>query len=295
MTITGERNSLKEDLREIKEAKKLVDQSYRDQTTRIGAVERELSFYRQQASQAIADRDNVQWECEKLKQANAELLSQVRTEKANADAAIAERTLAQRRLEDAETRIKDLAERAEEGDKVPGLRANIMRSKAKIDELEKRNESLHEELLLAKREISKVEAAVQKAERAQEDRAAEVEAMGVRAQEELVEVTRQKVSALLRLSESEAERTTANREVERLSEQLESVQDQLQQATQEKVRALMLVAELRSQQVADEQDGGRPMSPMDGKAEKQERRSSWLRGFGIPSVTVVNHAPTPTG
>ncbi|KAL4552159.1 hypothetical protein Ndes2526B_g06390 [Nannochloris sp. 'desiccata'] len=72
VSITGERDSLREDLREIKEAKRAADQSFRNQETRLESLQREVTFYRQQAAQAISQRDNTVWECEQLRQRTVE-------------------------------------------------------------------------------------------------------------------------------------------------------------------------------------------------------------------------------
>lgn len=57
--VSGERNSLKEDLRSTREAKRLADQSYRVQNAKLQKLESELAFYQKEAATAVSDRDRV--------------------------------------------------------------------------------------------------------------------------------------------------------------------------------------------------------------------------------------------
>jgi hypothetical protein len=66
----SDRDSLREDLGEVKEAKRRADQGHRTQLERATALDRELAFYQAQSARVMADRDRAVWEGEELRAQN---------------------------------------------------------------------------------------------------------------------------------------------------------------------------------------------------------------------------------
>jgi len=277
LKVTGERESLREDLREVKEAKRRADQSFREQAARTEALERELVFYRQQAAQAIADRDSTAWDCERLRLLNTELADKSKNAENKADASMVERVTAERRLEEAEATISDLRKTAAAAEAIPELRADLSKAEGSVRELQISLKNLEKELHAEKnaREVaekcSKTSASAldAKNKELEETRLADADAIAMR-QRELADVTQQKVDALMRLSDAQAARSRADQEVNRLQMALTLVQEQLGQATAEKVQALMLVAELR----ASTEGTAGPNIPMNSTPNSSPSKSS---------------------
>jgi len=261
-------------------------------------LERELSFYRQQAAHAIADRDSTAWECEQLRERNAELTSKAQDADRRAEAATVERATAERRLKEAESVIAGLRDAAAQAEAIPGLRADLRRATTRCEELQQSLSGLEKELQKERRASEAAEAAAESAAsdalaRAEEFAAAQrAEAEAVQAlQSELAEVTRQKVDALMRLSDAEMVRSRADGEVVRLREKLAAAEEQLVQATAEKVQALMRVADADSIARTEGHDGGitpgkgTPHASPKKPAAKTPERRSWFGGAStaVPS------------
>lgn len=70
---TAERDSLREDLWEVKVAKRRADQGFKAQLERAGALDKELAFYQSQSARVMADRDRAVWEGEELRAANLQV------------------------------------------------------------------------------------------------------------------------------------------------------------------------------------------------------------------------------
>ena len=288
LEATGERDGLREDLRAVKEAKRQADQTFREQAARVEALERELGFYRQQAAAAIADRDRTVWDCEQLRQTNAELAAQAKEADRKAEAAAVERSTAERRLEEAQATISGLHEAAAAAEALPALRSDLSRATARSEELQQQIESLEGVLRSEKATREQSEARRAEAEAARDAAGASAaasiaaaEAAAAAQKEELSDVARQKVEALMRLSQAEAARSAADREVGRLQAELTSTQEQLGQATAEKVQALLRVADLRA--VADGAEGLRSPgkgTPLSSPSKPVASTASW---FSSPS------------
>lgn len=72
-SVAAERDSLREDLGAVREAKRRAEQSLKAQTERAAALDKELGFYQQQSARVMADRDRAVWEGEELKAANVKV------------------------------------------------------------------------------------------------------------------------------------------------------------------------------------------------------------------------------
>ncbi len=283
MDTVAERDSLREDLREVRGAKRAGDQSFRDQAERLHALEREVTFYRQQAAAAISQRDSTAWECEQLRQAAVEAEARARDAEGKAETAEVERAVADRRATEATARVEDLSAAAAEAAAIPGLKSDLEKAKGREKALTKRIEGLQAEGKAAQ------EAAAQAATTVEESasRIKLLQSEAAAAREELGEVAQQKVEALVRLSEAEAARGRADAEVRRLREELAAAKEQLGQAAQEKVAALMQVAELRAEADGAESDAGslrsgsaRPTPKSSPMKATPESRWRWLGGGG---------------
>lgn len=292
--VIAERESLREDLREVREAKRAGDTSYREQAERLQALEREVTFYRQQAAAAISQRDSTAWECEQLRQAAVEAEARARDAGGKAEAAEAERAVADRRAAEATARADDLSMAAAAAAAIPGLKSDLEKAREREKGLAARIEKLQAEVKEAKEAGAGAEAAraaaAAEAATAAESAAAQVEAAqseAAAARKELGEVAQQKVEALMRLSEAEAARGRADAEVRRLAAELASARAQLGQAAQEKVAALMQVAELRAEADGGGSDAGsmrsgsaRPTPKTSPAKATPESRWRWLGGGG---------------
>jgi chromosome segregation ATPase len=254
LTVTAERDSIREDLREIKEAKRIADQSFRDQETRLEALQREVTFYRQQAAQAISQRDNTVWECEQLRQRTVEADLLAREAAGKAESAETERTVAERRADEAEKKAEELQTAANAAKEIPQLKKNLETGKNREIELLDQIEKLKIELEEAKEGL---QVAVSRAETEEQEHQTavatatstleETQAQVAAAKEQLNEVTCQKIDALVRLSEAQTARSKADAEIIRLTAALEASLEITGQATQQKVAALMQVAALRAE------------------------------------------------
>jgi chromosome segregation ATPase len=238
---TAERDSLLEDLRSVREAKRLADQAYRDQTQRVKSLEGELAFYRGQAAQAMADRDATAWECEELRKQNLALDARAREADGRAEASSAEQGAAERRAAAAEVRAAALESPAAEAAALPALRADLSAALASCNDLQRQHDALADRNRALARDLSASEAAQQTAA-----------AAAAVAQAELQDVTQHKVEVLVRLSEAEAARAQAEGQLGSLTAALAASQGQLGQATQEKVAALLQVASLTATSQGEE-------------------------------------------
>lgn len=68
--VTQERDSLREDLAEVKAAKRRAEQGFKQQLERAAALDRELAFYQGQSARVMGERDRAVYEGEELKAAN---------------------------------------------------------------------------------------------------------------------------------------------------------------------------------------------------------------------------------
>ena len=69
----AERDSLREDLGEVREAKRRAELGYKQQLERATALDKELAFYQAQSARVMADRDRAVWEGEELKAQNLQV------------------------------------------------------------------------------------------------------------------------------------------------------------------------------------------------------------------------------
>lgn len=295
MNLTAERDSIREDLVEVRDAKRKADQAFRDQTARLKTLEREVQFYRQQAAQAIAQRDNSSWECEQLRQRCVDLDGQLRQAVGRAETAETALEMTERRATLAERAADELQEAAAAAKYIPLLRSELERAKGRENELKSEIKYLKRDLKSAKEEIQAAAVQFEEAEAehlaaaaaaAEKISAVEEECATVR--EGLSEVTQQKIELLMRISRTEAGRARADAQLVQVKESLAAVQEQLNQATQEKVNALMQIAELEAQLSGSE--AGKdpsvlnkrspvPSSPVQkgaGKGERSHDRWRWL-------------------
>lgn len=257
-----ERDSLKEDLREMKRAKHVADNSYREQAARLAAIERELEFYRQQAAQSISDRDSAMWENEQLKQANVELqasLQEVEYQKREAEE---QRNDAERRWERESQRASRFEAAAKEAESIPLLKADIKEALGRMRAVEEERDRETERANRAEAELerqanSKAEA-IQDAEETVRKTMEKADAI----KSELEEAARQKVEILMRLSDAESRKSAAEREIVRLRNALEGTQRDLDEVTQQKVQALV---ELAALQQGMERGGSKAASTSSGR------------------------------
>lgn len=279
-------------MREVKESKRLADQSFRQQASNVQILEREVAFYRQQAAQALSDRDNATWECEHLRQRTLTADTQAREAAAKVEKESGKRTLAERRAAEAENRAAELEGSAAEAKIIPTLRVELTQAGARVQDLQSQVEKLNSELKSAVQAREFAESAL---ERVQVDSALklqEAEAACAAAIDELNDVTKQKVEALVRLSQAEAARTQADGEIGRLRQALSNAEDRLRTATQEKVEALMQVAELKRGAEGSEGLRSKPTTPHSSPAKASnsialnKERSSWL-GSPVKSPTAL--------
>jgi hypothetical protein len=63
----NERDDLRENLRGVRESKRIADQSWRDEKQKNTQLEADLTFYQTQSARAMADRDRAAWEAEDLR------------------------------------------------------------------------------------------------------------------------------------------------------------------------------------------------------------------------------------
>lgn len=243
ITVTAERDSLREDLQEIKESKRRMDQTFKEQSSRVEALEREVTFYRQQAAQAITDRDNARWECEQLRQSSVSADAQAREAVGRAESERTKRVDAERRAEQAEQRASALAEAALEAEALPQLRYELENASARNAELKEEIVLLGENLDVARQTAAQVETDAKAVAVEYEGKITNLEMELARYKEQVNDVTKQKVEALLRLSQAEASLNRANSQTLELKKKAEAMERELASATQEKVAALMRLAE----------------------------------------------------
>lgn len=263
ITVTAERDSLREDLQEIKESKRRMDQTFKQQTSQVEALEREVTFYRQQAAQAITDRDNARWECEQLRQSSVSADAQAREAVGRAESERTKRVDAERRAEKAEQRASSLAEAALEAEALPQLRHELESATARTVELEEQMVLLGEKLDHAQQTMAEAESNAQAVASDYEKKIADLEMEIASYKEQVNDVTRQKVEALVRLSQAEASLSRANSQMLELKKKAEALESELASATQEKVAALMRLAESNAKEnsVEDGEHGRAQKTP----------------------------------
>lgn len=275
-----ERELLEEDLEEVKRAKQSVDKAFREQNARLEAIEREMEFYRKQATQAISDRDGAVWENEQLKQSNAELQASVQEAQALRLETAEQRDLAEKKSDNLSRHIAQLEISAKEAAIVPILRK----------ELKVTNEKLHrkeEELRIANEKSDELEADLSKAKqqykKTVEDLNRQIGSLSNEldvSRKELDEVARQKVDLLVRLSEAESQKSSADKEIFRLRKRMENIQQTLDEVTQQKVKALIDLAAIQeSMSDGDSKPGSSP-----GKRTAASNRSGYSTPASSPAV-----------
>lgn len=254
--LEAERRSLLEDLYEVKDSKKQADRVSREQKKKLDVLEREVQFYREQASQAISERDNMKWEVQNQRKKMTELMQDVEGMKEQRDELSTERDVLQQQLQEANHRCTMLEQAATRAESIPSLEKQLKDKSNQIQRLQRDLEGVREEkdgLIDTNKDLTQ-----QLADRERQWRAAsedQTTSLQNKLQEllqsleclntELTDVTQQKVSALMRLSDAENDLSRARQEMVILRSTISTLKEELGAAAEEKVKALMQVAEVQ--------------------------------------------------
>lgn len=111
-SLSGERDGLRDDLRAVREAKRQADAALEAATEKSAALDRELSFYQQQAAKVMADRDKAAWEAEELRGANLSLDTRLREASSRAETEAAQRRQLESQVGFLKTRLAEVEAKA---------------------------------------------------------------------------------------------------------------------------------------------------------------------------------------
>lgn len=253
----SERRSLLEDMYALKEAKRRGDDASRQQKERLDVLGREVVFYREQATQAISERDEMTWELEHVRRELGEAKDAFVAKESLCSKVEVERDVLKQQLEEAEGRISGLEKAAAEAEKVPGLHKMIEKleeQKAGLDatvtdltcERDALKEACHHQRLDFDNEKKKLIDSYTNQIDSLKNEMVRLQDELMEAREELSNVTEQKIESLMRLSDSECSTSQMQRELKRLTTKIDSLESLLEAATQEKVKALMEAAEAQA-------------------------------------------------
>ncbi|KAI8108351.1 hypothetical protein M9434_006378 [Picochlorum sp. BPE23] len=253
----SERKSLVEDMYALKEAKRRGDDASRQQKERLDVLGREVVFYREQATQAISERDEMTWELEHVRRELEGVKDALAEKESKCSKVEVERDVLKQQLDEAEGRMSGLEKAAAVAEEVPRLKKTIEKLEKQTEALEKtvtdvtceRNvlkEALDRQRLDFDEEKTKlIDSYTHQIDSLKNDMAHLQEEV-METKEELSNVTEQKIESLMRLSDSESSTSQMQRELKRLTTKIGSLESLLEAATQEKVKALLEAAEAQA-------------------------------------------------
>lgn len=253
-----ERKSLLEDLYSIKHVQQENNALLRKQTDDIDRLQKELSFYKEQSTSAISDRDAMSWEIESLRRD----LEAARGNAVKVSTALAtveeERDVLKQRLEESLSMVDRLEKVAATAELLPVLQRNLRSIENKAASLETQVTTLTSERdslkVTVSQERENAEEKTSSMKKTYEEEARTMkEAIQTRENElqqtrtQLAMVTSQKVQALLDKADAESLASKYEREMHALGREMTVLKQNLETATREKVQALVGRADAEAQ------------------------------------------------
>ena len=252
----SERKSLVEDLYEVRQAKKTSDGLLREQKERLDVLGREVVFYREQATRAISERDEMTWELESLRKEMSQMKEDISRKESLLTSLEVERDVLSQRVEEAEGRIVELEKAATEAELVPVLRQDVARLQELSNELEHAVTKLTCERNSLKESLEDQTSAAEESRlNIENSHSAEITQLKGQLEDlkgEFEETKAEKVKALIRLSDAESASSKFETESKRLQKEMVSLKKSLEIATQEKVKALIDRAAVEAQMSGSE-------------------------------------------
>ncbi|EFN54420.1 hypothetical protein CHLNCDRAFT_135784 [Chlorella variabilis] len=157
--VTLERDNLREDLGEVKEAKRRAEAGHRAQLERAAALDKELAFYQAQSARVMADRDRAAWEGEELKAQNLRLDQQLREASSRAETESSQRAQLERQLAEVRQQLRGAQAQAAEAAALPGLRSQLAASAGEVERLRGRERELLSQVAQLRQEVAAAAAA----------------------------------------------------------------------------------------------------------------------------------------
>lgn len=253
-----ERKSLLEDLYSIKHVQQENNALLRKQTDDIDRLQKEVSFYKEQSTSAISDRDAMSWEIESLRRD----LEAARGNAVKVSTALAtveeERDVLKQRLEESLSMVDRLEKVAATAELLPVLQRNLRSIENKAASLETQVTTLTSERdslkVTVSQERENAEEKTSSMKKTYEEEARTMkEAIQTRENElqqtrtQLAMVTSQKVQALLDKADAESLASKYEREMHALGREMTVLKQNLETATREKVQALVGRADAEAQ------------------------------------------------
>mmetsp|Transcript_38750 Transcript_38750/g.109569 ORF Transcript_38750/g.109569 Transcript_38750/m.109569 type:complete len:363 (-) Transcript_38750:205-1293(-) len=212
--VTAERDSLREDIAQMRRAKGTSDSTWRTERARADKLEKELSFYQEQSMQTMAERDEALEEVEQARQGSLHLEASLREAQSRADREADLRGKLQKSLDDSKAKAASLEAKVAELSKLAEVKEELDRALARLAEERQRggylaeaNRELERELLDTGEKL----AASQKECEGLRCKLADAEASASQADEEHKREL-EKLQGLLLSAEATADDANANRE-----------------------------------------------------------------------------------
>jgi hypothetical protein len=129
LELSEERDTYSEQAVEVKKAKSIMDNSYRELLTKSQKLEQELGFYQTQSALAMADRERMSAELDELHSSNLELQRQARDFKESSESERAQRMATAKELARHQQQLqqasRDLEDKMAEAAVIPDLQRRI--------------------------------------------------------------------------------------------------------------------------------------------------------------------------
>lgn len=252
-----ERKSLQEDLYSIKDVQQTNKELLKKQQNEIEKLSKEVSFYREQATRAISDRDAMSWEIESLRKGLEDAQEQARTTSSSLAATEEERDVLRQRLDESKTMVKRLEKVAATAELLPLLQRDVRSLEEKTLHLETEVADLTNEKDLLRerlereqaREAEETHIAAQSHEKevaGLHNRIQTLEAELENAMTQLASVTSQKVQALMDKANGESALSKLTQELSSARQEMSMLKANLETATREKVQALIDRADIEA-------------------------------------------------
>ena len=164
--VTAERNSLREDIKQQKLAKKSLDKTLQDEVNKNSQLEKELQYYLAQSGSIIAERDKAMLESERAEKEASSCRQELSTAQAELQREEEKLAEALKQVERVEQRCVKLAAQAAESAKVEPLQRELQETQKRYeetvserDELARTSEEMRREFDTVSSELASTSAA----------------------------------------------------------------------------------------------------------------------------------------
>lgn len=133
--LKAQSDSLREDLVQLRNAKRDADKISKEEMEKNRVLDRELMFYKKQCARALEERNLFSYEVEELKRTNLDLERTVGDAEGRLESEALQRSELDRKLHDSENLVASLEERLVQCARIPELEAQLRESRGEASRL----------------------------------------------------------------------------------------------------------------------------------------------------------------